>query len=344
MTRRAVAVIPTLDEAAYIGGLLAQLSRQPADILAEIIVTDGGSTDATRALVGKAARADPRIRLIDNPQRIQSAGINRAVAAADPRADTIVRIDAHARYPDDYVPRLLAAFDATGATMVAVRLDTQGQTCVQRGIAAAANSRIGSGGSAHRVGGISAFVDHGHHAGMDRAAFRHVQGYDESFVANEDAELDLRIRRAGGRIWLAGDIAVTYFPRRTLAALARQYWRYGRGRAQTFAKHGERLRPRQMLPPLLVAGTALVVALSPLQPELLLLPAGYVVLVVAAALALLRRQPSLCTLAAAPAAAIMHFAWGAGFLAGLASTGPVVKRSAPSSITPLQPVRAEEQR
>lgn len=315
MSRTVAIVIPTLNEEARIGGLLAQVSRLPGDLVVDIMVADGRSTDRTRALVEEAARMDPRVRLIDNPARLQAAGVNRAVAVADPRADTIVRIDAHAFYPDDYVPCIVAAFAQTGADMVAIRLNTQGQTCLQRGIAAAQNSKVGSGGSAHRVGGYRGFVDHGHHAGMDRAMFVSVGGYDERFAANEDAELDSRIRRAGGRIWLAGDIEALYFPRRTLSALWRQYRRYGQGRARTFLKHRERLRARQMLPPLLPIAILGSLLLAPVLPWLLAVPALYAALLVGTAFALVRQTGRSCALFAAPATATMHLAWGIGFLA-----------------------------
>ncbi|QXQ07592.1 glycosyltransferase family 2 protein [Sphingosinicellaceae bacterium] len=320
-------IIPTLNEAERIGDLLAQIAQQPADLVLDILVADGGSTDGTQAIVTTAAGLDARIRLVDNPERIQSAGVNRAVALADCHADILIRVDAHAHYPDDYVPRIVAAFAATQANMVAVGLRTVAKTCVQRGIAAASNSRIGTGGAAHRVGAPSGFVDHGHHAGMSRAMFERVGGYDRSFVANEDAELDLRVRKAGGRIWLAADIQVEYLPRSTLRRLFIQYWRYGRGRAQTFRKHGERLRPRQMLPPLLVIALASAILLSPLLPALLLLPLAYVMALSVATFMLWRKSPSVCTLLALPAAATMHIAWGTGFCAALLSTSARPVRS-----------------
>ena len=313
MTRSAVVVIPTLNEERRIGALLDQLIRLPAALVPEILVTDGRSTDATRAIVADRAARDPRIRLIDNAARLQAAGINLAVAEARTDADTIVRIDAHATYPDDFVPQVMARFATTGADMVAVRLDTRGESCLQRGIAAAMNSRLGTGGSAHRVGGFSGFVDHGHHAGMDRAMFRRVGGYDPTFPANEDAELDYRIRRAGGRIWLAGEIEVGYFPRRTLGALFTQYRRYGEGRARTFLKHGERLRLRQMLPPAVSFGIVAALLLSLLSPFFLIVPVGYAAALLGAAAGMAVRARSLCMIAAAPAMAVMHLAWGLGF-------------------------------
>lgn len=335
-------VVPTLNEEARIGGLLAQLSRLPAELVVEILVAEGRSRDATRARIADAARVDGRVRLIDNPARLQAAGINRAVANADPAADTIVRIDAHALYPDDYVPRIVATFERTGADMVATRLDTRGETCAQRGIAAAQNSRVGSGGSAHRVGGYSGWVDHGHHAGMDRAMFTAVGGYDETFAANEDAELDLRVRRAGGRIWLAGDIEAVYFPRRTLTALFRQYRRYGVGRARTYLKHGERLRLRQMLPPIIVLAIAGALMLALAIPWALVVPGLYLIALILVTLALFAEAPSPCTLFAAPAMGVMHVSWGIGFLTTLLTRRARPQPGAAASVTERQQIRVPE--
>lgn len=317
MTRRAACVIPTLNEEAHIGALLQQLRQAPPAKVAAILVADGGSKDGTRDIVAAAALTDTRIRLVDNPNRLQAAGVNQAVRELGDGVDTIVRIDAHATYPDDFVERVLEAFDATGADMVAVRLRTRGTTCVQRAIAAVANSRIGSGGSAHRSGGRSGFVEHGHHAGMDRQRFAEVGGYDESFVANEDAELDHRVLAAGGRIWLANTVEIDYVPRASFHALLIQYLRYGRGRARTFLKHRARLRMRQLVPPAIVVALALSCLLSPAVPILLIIPALYAAALVAVTIMLFVTEPGICTLLAGAVMGVMHIAWGVGFLVTL---------------------------
>lgn len=317
MSRVAAVLVPTLNEEAMIGALLTQVSRNPPHLVAEILVADGGSTDATRVIVATARRGDTRIRLIDNPDRIQAAGLNRAAAEITASVDTLIRIDAHAIYPDDFVERVLTSMAATGAPMLAVRLVTIGTTCTQRGIAAASNSRFGTGGARHRIGGAPGFVDHGHHAGIDRALFERLGGYDPNFAANEDAEFDLRVRRAGGRIWLQTDLTVDYAPRRTLGRLATQYRRYGRGRAMTFIKHRERLRLRQCIPPIMLVVIVLAMLIAPVAPAALLIPAAYIGLAAVATLALFRYQPSRCTLIALPALVVMHMAWGLGFLVEL---------------------------
>jgi succinoglycan biosynthesis protein ExoA len=310
----ATVIIPTLNEIAHIDALLAKLLREPATMVGEILVADGGSTDGTRQAVSAFARRSPRVRLIDNPERIQAAGVNRAVAVADRRFDIIVRVDAHALYPADYVGRLLASMEATQADSVVVQLTTVGHGGFQRGVAIAQSSRMGTGGSAHRMGGASAWVDHGHHAAIRRDLFERAGGYDTSFPANEDAELDVRLRALGGRIWLDTTIPVIYYPRSTLRGLAKQYFRYGAGRARTSDKHGEPLRLRQMLPPAIALTTGGSLLGSVLVPELLGIPLVYLFALFVTSGVFAIKERSVLGLFAAPALATMHIAWGAGFL------------------------------
>jgi succinoglycan biosynthesis protein ExoA len=314
MSPRVAIIIPTLNEAERIGSLLAQFSREPEDCVVNIFVADGGSTDGTRAIVREASVVDNRISLIDNPGVIQSAGMNRAAAMIRADVGILIRVDAHAGYPNHYVKKILDAFAQSGAAMVAIRLNSHGFTARQRGIAAASNSRFGTGGSAHRVGGFSGFVDHGHHAGMNRAMFDQIGGYDESFAANEDAEFDARVRAAGGQIWLAGEIEIAYHPRGTFYALVKQYRRYGQGRAQNWAKHREPLRLRQMAPVLAVGACSAALMLAFLLPLLLVIPATYIAMILLATFGLLVRTPRFSTLFAAPAMIVMHWAWGIGFI------------------------------
>jgi succinoglycan biosynthesis protein ExoA len=343
MSRTVAVIIPTLNEAAHIGGLLDQLSRVPCELVVEIIVADGGSADSTRAIVLERAKQDRRVRLIENPARIQSAGLNLAIRSALSVADTIVRIDAHGRYPDMYVERIVDAFAVSGATMVATRLRTVGDSAFQRGVAFAMNSRIGTGGSMHRVGGAPRFVDHGHHAGIDRAAFIRAGGYDENFVANEDAELDVRIRQDGGRIWLATDIVVGYVPRATLTALARQYWRYGVGRCQTFRKHGERLRVRQLVPPMVTIALMVSIFAAALDWRSGLVVGAYAALLGIWSVWLAARHRDVAAPFAAPAAAIMHIAWGLGFIKAYIMTSTLLVAHRKSKTTPFSHF-AEEHR
>ena len=320
-------VIPVLDEERHIGQVLASLLEQARGLACEILVMDGGSADRTRAIAAEIAIRNPSVRLIDNPGRTQSAACNLAAGLVAAQSRILIRADAHAFYPPGFVVRALQALQESGATSVVVPMRTVGHGALQRAIAAAQNSRLGNGGASHRGASASRFIDHGHHAVFDLDFFRLLGGYDSSFTHNEDAELDVRALRAGGRIWLCGEAAIDYVPRRTWLSLARQYRGHGHGRGRTTRKHGLRLKLRQRLPLALLAGTGLA-PLSPLSPWLGLPAACYLGLAAlwGAFEAVRRRDPALLLMG--PSAVVMHLSWAVGYLAS--TTRPLPRQGAPS--------------
>lgn len=310
--RRALIVIPTLDEAPVIARVIGRILEDEGLVDPLVVVADGGSQDATRDIVREIALSDPRVRLVDNPGRLQSAGLNLAATAIAGDRPWLVRVDAHADYPPNYVSALIEEGLRTGAHSVVVSMDTVGETGFQRAVAAAQNSLLGTGGSAHRLACEGQWVDHGHHALFDLRAFEAVGGYDESFSHNEDAELDIRLAGAGGRIWLTDRVRIGYHPRRTPGALWRQYYSYGRGRARTTLKHYTPLKLRQALP-LAVAPAVLSLLLAPLVWALALPALVWACAALAFGAVLAARTGEPCVLLAGPAAMIMHLAWSAGF-------------------------------
>ncbi len=332
MTTTVLTVIPCLNEAAHIAPLIAGLLADPVNT--RIVVADGGSTDGTRAIVRGIAAGEPRVTLLDNPGRIQSAGINRAVARFGAGATWLARVDAHALYPPEYVSRLIATAEAEAADAVVVRMETRAPSGFARAVAAAQNSRLGTGGAAHRTAAPAGPVEHGHHALMRIDLFIAAGGYCETMPCNEDAELDLRLLARAARIWFTPDLPVIYFPRGTASALARQYWRYGAGRATTVRRHRRRLRLRQAVPLAVAPACALALA-APLVPALALPAAGWALLCQGWGLALAVRARRADVALAGSAAMIMHLAWSAGYwkqeIAARASGG----RSIPAPVLPF---------
>ena len=307
--------IPALNEESYIERALSSLLDQIGSNEAEILVLDGGSHDRTRDIVSRIAIDHPIVRLIDNPGRTQSAGCNLAAMLADPRSRILIRADAHATYPRDFLEHTVQALLQTGATSVVVPMRTVGIKPLQRAIAATQNSRLGNGGSGHRRTGTSRFVDHGHHAAFDLAFFRFLGGYDPGFTHNEDGELDVRSLKAGGRIWLCAEAVIDYFPRKTFRQLARQYFRHGRGRARTTSKHGLPLKLRQCAP-LIILASLVSCLLTPVIPWMGLPTTLYLVICIAWSLppATKRHDPALLLMG--PAAIVMHLSWAIGFITG----------------------------
>ena len=319
-----IVAIPTLNEEKHIAHCVRSLTDDTA-FAARIgfVVADGGSTDETRAIVDKLAQTRDDIVLLDNPERLQSAGINSVVAQlTGPAHRFLVRCDAHAHYPAGFVRRVVEVLEKQPeAASVAGVLDARGEGCFQRAAAWIVDTPLGSGGSAHRGGAWSGWVDHGHHAGFRLDWFRRIGGYDPDFSHNEDAEYDARLARAGGRIWLESSLRKNYVMRPTPGRLWLQYWRYGKGRARTLRKHALRPRLRQVLPVLVLAGLVLSLATGLVFRPALALPALYVgALSVVSAVAAARMR-SLCGLWAGVALFVMHNAWGAGFLGGIMVRG-----------------------
>lgn len=310
-------VIPTLNEADNILRVIGSVI--PCDHDFEIIVVDGGSTDGTKELV--ASLNDVRVRLIDNPLLIQAAGVNMAVAASDPKARYFLRADAHCDYPDGWSDMIVEYLVQTGAASVVVSMKTgsRADEPFQEAVAFSQNSRLGNGGAAHRRKvAHSHVVDHGHHAGFDKDFFRKIGGYDATFAVNEDAEYDVRVAKAGGKIWLAADAGIVYYPRKTIGALANQYFRYGVGRCRTTLKHSRQPKLRQLLP---VGVTLSAIGALLGLPFCQEAAVPFVLYAVALLGYALRATPiekgTRFAVDVAIATATMHLAWGAGFISAL---------------------------
>ena len=312
-------VIPALNEQMHIRDVIYSLQSDLDCADALIVLADGGSTDATVSIVQQIGSVDRRVVALPTREPLGiSASMNRAVERFGAGYRWLVRIDAHAEYPPNYASRLVRVARARQATAVVTAMTSRGSTCFQRAAAASQNSYLGTGGSAHRmVGGRGAWVEHGHHALVALDSFVAVGGYDETYSHNEDAELDHRMLNAGGRIWLEPELSIVYYPRKTVRSLARQYFKYGRGRAMTVARHGGRRRLRQILP-LAIAPMIALLFLSPVYPIAAGPALAWAALCVVYGLAL-GLQGGACAAMAGPAAMIMQASWSLGYWTSILS-------------------------
>lgn len=323
--RGVVILIPTLNEAAQIENVLSDIIQgDPLAQQCRIIVADGGSDDETCSIVMRLKERYANLHLIHNPGKTQAAAMNLLLQPEFDDFDIAIRCDAHAAYPAGYVSGLTRCLLEKRVDSVVVPMDAVADTagCFQRGLVWVADSRLGAGGSPHRGGTVSGYHDHGHHAAFRMDRFRALGGYDVGFIANEDAEYDLRLIRQGGKIWLNADLRIGYFPRRSVRSLWRQYWNYGVGRAQTCLKH--RIRPgvRQLIPAVHAGFVLFSVLALPVSRVFLVWPAFYSIVILGVGAQTAARQRSLCGLAASLALATMHLAWGLGFLARLLKGTP----------------------
>jgi succinoglycan biosynthesis protein ExoA len=312
-------VLPVFNEERHIEACLTSVLAQdyPTDRY-EVIVADGGSTDRTRDIIGAVAERDPRVRLIDNPGRLQAAGLNRAIQAS--RGDVIARQDGHAEWRPGHLRRSVELLLSSGADNVGGRQDAVGDGAPGRAIAHAMGSPFGVGGARFRYSTHEEEMPTVFLGTFRRSAFERVGLFDEAYPPHEDYELNERIRATGGRILFSPDIRTRYHVRSDLRALARQYYRYGRGKVRVARATPQVIRPYHLIAPALVAALPALagMALTGRGRRAALAAAGaYAAACVLAAQQAAPDEP-LGVRSRIPAAfAVMHVAWGVGFWAGV---------------------------
>ncbi len=310
-------VIPARDSAAALERAVASaLAQDPAP--AEVVVAVGPSGDGTEQLARRlAAGSGGRVRVVPNPAGTTPTALNAAIAAA--RGQVLARLDAHAELPTGYLAAAVAALRRTGAANVGGVQWPTAEAGFARAVAAAMRSPFGSGGASYRRPGEGdgAPVDTVYLGVFRREALDAVGGFDPTYVRNQDAELNARLTEAGYRVWLEPSLVVAYRPRGTPAALASQFFQYGRWRRRTARAHPGSLRARQLAAPALVVGLAGAAGASALLGRawpLGLVAGGYLAVASAAGAA---AAPSVRDWPGTTLALVtMHCAWGAGFLLG----------------------------
>lgn len=321
-------VMPVLNEHDYLERAVDTVLAQEHDGPDELILAIGPSTDGTTELAHRLASANPRIRVVENPAADIPVGLNLAIRAA--RHPTIVRVDAHSELVPGYTRRAMETLTRVRAANVGGVMRADGRTAFQRAVARWYNSPIGLGGGAYHSGGAEGPAESAYLGVMRRSVLEEVGLFDETIRRGEDWELNLRVRRAGYRVWFDPALAVTYWPRDSWVRLVRQFRSTGTWRGELVRRYGRRNSVRFFAPPLLVvallasllvaglqltgvlAGTAALVASLVHVPVLAYLALVVVVSLMAPGAPGLRER--LWSLLVLPS---MHLAWGVGFLVGI---------------------------
>lgn len=312
-------VIPARNEEAFIGACLDSILVQDESNL-QVIVADGCSSDRTADIVREYATRDARIELLRNYAGDVPAALNLALEAA--RGAWLVRVDAHATVPPDYVSRAVRHLRSGRWGAVGGRKDGIGLTAAGHAIAAAMGSRFGVGGSVYHYGSDTREVDHVPFGAYPTTLVRELEGWDESLAVNQDFEFDRRLRERGHAILFDPDLRIDWYCRQSMRALFAQYHRYGAGKTAVMRMHPGGIRLRHLGPPGLVMAAVATLALAPWRPRLPLLVAGpYAIALGAASLVTARQLDDRASKLFVPAAfAVMHIGWGLGFWRGVGRT------------------------
>jgi cellulose synthase/poly-beta-1,6-N-acetylglucosamine synthase-like glycosyltransferase len=211
------AIVPCRDEAGFIGPFIDQILAMDYDpSRLSIWVADGMSTDGTRQTLEARARAEPRLHFLDNPRRTTACALNIALRAS--LTDIVVRLDVHARYPGNYVSRLVSLLQTHKVDNVgAVRITDPGQSAWSNTIASLVSAPFANGGAPWRSRPDKLVEVESVFCGCYRRdVFDRIGMFDESMIRIEDREFNSRLRQTGGRVLLDPGLTCTYFPRTRL--------------------------------------------------------------------------------------------------------------------------------
>jgi len=314
--------MPVLDEERHLESAVRRVLAQEYPGPLEVVLAVAPSRDRTVAVAARLAAEDPRVRTVANASGRTPAGLNAAIAATT--HPVVVRVDGHSVLPRGYVRRAVEVLRQTGADNVGGIMDPRGETPFEQAVARAMSSRLGIGGARFHVGGEPGPAETVYLGVFRRQVLERLGGYDERFTRAQDWELNHRIRAAGGTVWFSPDLRVSYRPRSSPRALARQFYRTGQWRREVVRRYPDTASPRYVAAPLTVVlvtvGSALGLVAAAGGPRWAVVgaaaPLGYCALVAGGSVVAGHGLPARARAWLPLVLSTMHLSWGLGFLRG----------------------------
>ncbi|MCH0556767.1 glycosyltransferase family 2 protein [Streptomyces sp. MUM 16J] len=311
-------IMPVLNEERHLRGAVQAILAQEYAGEMEVVIALGPSTDRTDEIAAElvaetAADENKRVHTVPNPTGRTPAALNAAIKAS--RHPIVVRVDGHGMLSPNYIDTAVRLLEETGAQNVGGIMHAEGENDWEHAVAAAMTSKIGVGNAAFHTGGEAAPAETVYLGVFRREALEQQGGYNEEFIRAQDWELNFRLREAGGLIWFSPELRVSYRPRPSVRALAKQYKDYGRWRHVVARYHSGSINLRYLAPPVAVCAMAagLVVGAA-LTPWGFVIPGGYLAAIAAGSVPAGRGLPLKSRLQIPVALATMHMSWGWGFL------------------------------
>lgn len=221
-------IVPIRNEEKYIEKCIQSILNQdyPLDNI-EAIFIDGISNDKTSEIIKKYIKQYPRIiKFFENPHKTVPFAMN--IGIKNSTGKYIIRLDAHSEYSNDYISKCIYTIEKSNADNVGGLAITKGQGFIGECFSKILSSRFGVGNSGFRTNASSGYVDTVPFGTFKRETFTKYGLYDERLTRNQDYELNYRIRKNGGKIYLNSDINLTYFCRNTIQGILKQSYDNGK--------------------------------------------------------------------------------------------------------------------
>jgi glycosyltransferase involved in cell wall biosynthesis len=312
------------NEEETLGGLLRDITSQdyPHERV-EVVLVDGASTDYTRMIMERFAaeeRSFTAVKVVDNPKRIQPCGWN--VAIAESTGDVIIRVDAHASIPSDFVRRTVDVLGSGEHVCGGYRPTVLAEATPWREtLLLAEHVALGGNLALNRRKAQAGYVSTVFHGAYRKEVFDRAGMFDERLVRTEDNEIHYRIRKAGYRIRYDPHIRSKQFIRSSLGALLRQKYSNGFWVGLTLYVCPGCISPYHLVPLAFVALVVLGLPLGALWSWLPLVVLGGLYVLVNLGISLLAiggSEQRNVTMALLPVVVLaIHLCYGWGTLIGI---------------------------
>ena len=318
-------ICPIYNEEKYISQFLDSILKQdyPKDDL-EILLVDGMSKDHTREIISEYSGNFPCLRLVDNPQQTVPYAMNNGIKNA--KGNIIIRLDAHAEYPSDYFSVLVKKLEelegAENVGGVCVTLPCN-DTAVATAIAECLSNKFGMGNSYFRVGAKDVMsVDTVPFGCFRKTLFDKIGLYDTDMIRNQDDELNGRIIKNGGKIYLLPDVEIKYYARDKISKVRKMFYQYGLYKPLGNKKLGAPATIRQFFPLLfvvsLVTGLIFSMTFPILWPFYVGLIISHLLIGAVEGIASVRKTGKWDCIVLMPYIFLnMHISYGIGYLKGI---------------------------
>ena len=221
-------ILPVYNEEKYISNCIESLLKQtfPKKEM-EIIFLDGNSDDRTVSIISSYSRRDPDfIRVINNPNRTQAYAMNIGIREA--KGKYIIRLDAHSDYDEQYISECVRLLDTEKYQNVGGVAETCSRTKFGQLVALMMSSKFGVGNSQFRTSSEGGVVDTVPFGAFRKDYLLEIGGFDERLDRNEDNEINFRIRKRGGIVYLSPTIKFKYYCRDTLDGILKMAFQNGK--------------------------------------------------------------------------------------------------------------------
>jgi len=297
-------VMPVRDEDAYLQTAVESVFSQSVPGEMELVLAIAPCKDRTMEIAKELAVRFPGLQIVENPKGITPSALNLAISKS--KYEVVLRVDAHSELSAGYAKLALEVLNETGAGNVGGMMVAKGKTDLQSAIAFAYNNRVGLGGGAFHVGGKAGPVETVYLGVFKKSVLDEVGGFSDTWVRGQDWELNQRIVKAGHQVWFDPRLQVGYYPRETIASLAKQFFKTGVWRGALTRENPAESAIRYWVPPGLVVASLFGLPLSLYLMAIVFYSLFFTEIPLAQKLRLMVVLPT------------MHFSWGVGFWWGLA--------------------------